>query len=63
MENSNEATIIFDCRPENEGLARVRLRHFCTQLNPTLEEVADFKDCRIGSGYQLYHPRIQRGDT
>ena len=43
MENSNEMTIIFDSRPENEGLARVAAAEFCTQLNPTLEEVADLK--------------------
>lgn len=28
MGNSNEMTIIFDSRPENEGLARVAARHF-----------------------------------
>lgn len=43
MENSNEMTIIFDSRPENEGLARIAAAAFCTQLNPTLEEVADLK--------------------
>ena len=43
MVNSNEMTIIFDGRPENEGLARVAAAAFCTQLNPTLEEVADLK--------------------
>ena len=43
MENSNEMTIIFDSRPENEGLARVAAAAVCTQLNPTLEEVADLK--------------------
>ena len=43
MGNSNEMTIIFDSRPENEGLARVVAAAFCTQLNPTLEEVADLK--------------------
>ena len=36
MENSNEMTIIFDSRPENEGLARVAAAAFCTQLNHTL---------------------------
>ena len=36
-------TIIFDSRPENEGLARIAAAAFCTQLNPTLEEVADLK--------------------
>ena len=43
MGNSNEMTIIFDSRPDNEGLARVPAAAFCTQLNPTLEEVADLK--------------------
>ena len=43
MDNSNEMTIIFDSRPENEGLARVAAAAFCTQLNPTLEEVSDLK--------------------
>ena len=43
MVNSNEMTIIVDIRPENEGLARVAAAAFCTQLNPTLEEVADLK--------------------
>ena len=43
MGNSNEMTIIFDSRPENDGLARVTAAAFCTQLNPTLEEVADLK--------------------
>lgn len=47
MENknefSNEMTLVFDSRPENEGLARVTAAAFCTQLNPTLEEVADLK--------------------
>ena len=43
MENSNEMTIIFDSRPDKDGLARVAAAAFCTQLNPTLEEVADLK--------------------
>ena len=43
MGNSNEMTIIFDSRPENEGLARVAAAAFCTQQNPTLEEEADLK--------------------
>ena len=52
MGNSNEMTIIFDSRPENEGLARVAAAAFCTQLNPTLEEVADLKTNCIIHGYQ-----------
>lgn len=43
MENTNEMTIIFDSRPVNEGTARIAAASFCTQLNPTLEEVADLK--------------------
>ena len=43
MENSNEMELVFDSRPENEGLARVTAAAFCTQLNPTLEEVSDLK--------------------
>ena len=43
MENTNEMTIIFDSRPTNEALARVAVPSFCTQLNPTLEEVSDLK--------------------
>lgn len=43
MEDTNEMTILFESRPVNEGLARVTAAAFCTQLNPTLEEVADLK--------------------
>lgn len=43
MENTNEMKIEFDSRSCNEGFARVAVAAFCTQLNPTLEEVADVK--------------------
>ena len=43
MENTNEMTIVFDSRPVNEGMARIAAASFSTQLNPTLEEVADLK--------------------
>lgn len=43
MEQKNEMTITFDSRSSNEGFARVAVAAFCTQLNPTLEEVADIK--------------------
>ena len=42
-ENTNEMILVFDSVPANEGLARVTAASFCTQLNPTLEEVADLK--------------------
>lgn len=43
MENTNEMTLTFDGRTCNESFARVAVAAFCTQLNPTLEEVADVK--------------------
>lgn len=39
----NEMTLAFDSISENEGFARVTVAAFATQLNPTLEEVADIK--------------------
>lgn len=42
-DTANEMAIEFDSRPGNEGFARVAVAAFCTQLNPTLEEVADLK--------------------
>ncbi len=43
MKNTNEMEVIFDSRSVNEGFARVAVASFMTQLNPTLEEVADVK--------------------
>lgn len=43
MSITNEMEIIFDSRSENEGFARVAVAAFMTQLNPTIEEVADVK--------------------
>ena len=39
----NEMKLEFDSRSCNEGFARVAVAAFLTQLNPTLEEVADVK--------------------
>ena len=39
----NEMTLAFDSISQNEGFARVAVAAFVTQLNPTLEEVADIK--------------------
>ena len=39
----NEMKLEFDSRSCNEGFARVAVASFMTQLNPTLEEVADVK--------------------
>lgn len=43
MEMKNEMRIEFDSLACNEGFARVAVAAFMTQLNPTLEEVADVK--------------------
>lgn len=40
---NNEMEIRFESRSENEGFARVSVASFLTQLNPTVEEVADVK--------------------
>ena len=42
-QDTNEMELIFDSCSENEGFARVAVAAFLTQLNPTLEEVADVK--------------------
>lgn len=43
MNNRNEMELRFDSRSANEGFARVAVASFMTQLNPTIEEVADVK--------------------
>ena len=43
MSGENEMKLEFDSRSCNEGFARVAVAAFMTQLNPTLEEVADVK--------------------
>lgn len=43
MEYTNEMTLEIVSRSCNESLARVTVAAFATQLNPTLEEVADIK--------------------
>ena len=43
MAYDNEMKIEFDSRSCNEGFIRVAVSAFMTQLNPTLEEVADVK--------------------
>ena len=43
MSETNEMKLEFDSRPCTESFARVAVAAFMTQLNPTLEEVADVK--------------------
>lgn len=39
----NEMRVEFDSKSVNEGFARVAVAAFLTQLNPTLDEIADVK--------------------
>ena len=43
MIENNNVELLFEARSENEAFARVAVAAFVTQLNPTLEEVADLK--------------------
>ena len=43
MTSENKMELIFESRSVNEGLARITVAAFLTQLNPTLEELADVK--------------------
>lgn len=43
MLRKNEMRVRFDARSVNEGFARVAVAAFVTELNPTLDEVADVK--------------------
>lgn len=58
MTPANEMELKFDSRSANEGFARVAVAAFMTQLNPTVEEVADVKTCRVGSCDKRHYPRI-----
>lgn len=40
---NNEMRVEFDAKSVNEGFARVTVAAFLTQLNPTLDEIADVK--------------------
>lgn len=43
MQGKNEMKLNFDARSVNEGFARIAVAAFITELNPTLDEVADVK--------------------
>lgn len=40
---TNQMQLTFDARSVNEGFARVAVAAFMTELNPTLDEIADVK--------------------
>lgn len=43
MEISNHMQVTFDAKSVNEGLARMVVTAFMTEMNPTLEQIADVK--------------------
>lgn len=43
MQSKNEMKLSFDARSVNEGFARIAVAAFITEMNPTLDEVADVK--------------------
>ena len=53
MRDTNEMEIQFDSKSCNEGFARVAVASFLTQMNPTVEEVADVKLLSERSAYQV----------
>ena len=42
-ENSNSLKMVFRNRPENEKIVRTTAAVFASVLDPTLEEISDFK--------------------
>ena len=68
MENKNEMKLIFDARSVNESFARVAVAAFITDLNPTLDEIADIKTAvseavtnAIIHGYQDPEEKVEQG--
>ena len=66
MRDTNEMEIQFDSKSCNEGFARVAVASFLTQMNPTVEEVADVKTAvseavtnAIIHGYEKRHGKIR----
>lgn len=66
----NEMELIFDAVSDNEGFARVAVAAFVSNLNPTLEELADIKTAvseavtnAIIHGYENLYGYIRPGET
>lgn len=43
MEPNNEMSLIFSAKSENEAFARIAVASFCSNLNPTIDELSDIK--------------------
>ena len=55
MQSKNEMKLSFDARSVNEGFARIAVAAFVTELNPTLDEVADIKTAYPGVTNAIIH--------
>ena len=55
MNRDNKMVLEVESRSCNEGLARIAVAAFSTQLNPTLEEVADIKTAVSKRNRYDYH--------
>ena len=52
----NEFKLTIDSKSVNEAFARVAVSAFVTPLDPTLEEIADFKNGSQRGGDKLHSP-------
>lgn len=52
----NEMELQFISKSRNEAFARITVAAFAAQLDPTIEELADIKNCCIRSCYKLHSP-------
>ena len=59
-ENSNSLKMVFRNRPENEKIVRTTAAVFASVLDPTLEEISDFKTDFSSYAYRLYKCQRER---
>ena len=53
MVQENLMQVHFDAKSVNEGLARMVVTAFMTNMNPTLEQIADVKKAWKKSGHKI----------
>lgn len=54
----NEMKLEFLSKSNNEAFARITVAAFVSQLDPTIEELADIKNCCVRSSNKLYCSRV-----
>lgn len=52
---NNIMEVKFSAKSENESLARVIVASFAAKLDPTLDELADIKNCCVRGCYKFYY--------